>query len=93
MNDASVSKPAAMSRALIIYLVTRPIYMYTYRKNSCLCLLFKIMQHQVHVPTNDILDPLLQQDHHTKEIYWLHSYASTSEVCKYSFFPHSFSMK
>ena len=25
-----------------------------HRDNSCLCLLFKIMQHQTHVPTDDI---------------------------------------
>ena len=26
-----------------------------HRDNSCLCLLFKIMQHQIHVPIDDIL--------------------------------------
>ena len=25
--------------------------------NSCLCLLFKVMQHQIHVPTHDIPSP------------------------------------
>ena len=41
------------------------------RDNSCLCLLFKIIQHQVHFPTNEFQHQhlSLRQDNHMKETF------------------------
>ena len=39
------------------------------RDNSCLCLLFKIIQHQVHFPTNEFQHLSLRQDNHMKETF------------------------
>ena len=59
-----------------------------HRDNSCLCLLFKIIQHQVHFPTNDIPAPapitMTRQSH---ERNFLVPYVRT-DVYKYSFFPN-----
>ena len=60
------------------------------RDNSCLCMLFKIIQHQVHFPTNDIPAPITmtRQSH---ERNFLVPYART-DVYKYSFFPNVISL-
>ena len=62
------------------------------RDNSCLCLLFKIMQHQIHVPTDDIPPPApttVTRSSHERNL--LVPYVRTN-VCKYSFFPHTASL-
>ena len=48
------------------------------RDNSCLCLLFKIIQHQVHFPTNDIPVPaLITATRQSHERNFLMPYART----------------
>ena len=63
------------------------------RKNdSRLCLLFKIMEHQIHVPTDDIPPPApitITRSSHERNL--LVSYART-DAYKYSFFPHTASL-
>ena len=57
-----------------------------------LCLLFKIMQHQIHVPTDDIPPPApttTTRSSHERNL--LVPYART-DVYKYSFFPHTASL-
>ena len=62
------------------------------RDNSRLCLLFKIIQHQVHFHINDIPTPapitMTRQSH---ERNFLVPYART-DVYKYSFFPNVISL-
>ena len=63
-----------------------------HRNYSRLCLLFKIMQQQIHVPTNDILPPApttITRSSHERNL--LVPYART-DVYKYSFFPHAASL-
>ena len=60
--------------------------------NSRLCLLFKIMQHQIHVPTDNIPPPVpttIMRSSHEGNLLVL--YART-DVYKYSFFPHTTSL-
>ena len=58
------------------------------RDNSRLCLLFKIMQHQIHVPTNDILPSApITATRLSHERNLLVPYART-DVYKYSFYPY-----
>ena len=63
------------------------------RDNSRLCLLYKIIQHQVHFPTNDIPVPapitMTRQSH---ERNFLVPYART-DVYKYSFFLNVVSLR
>ena len=63
-----------------------------HRNNSRLCLLFKIMQQQIHVPTDDIPPPApttITRSSHERNL--LVPYART-DVYKYSFFPHTASL-
>ena len=63
-----------------------------HRNNSRLCLLFKIMQQQIHVPTDDIPPPApatTTRSSHERNL--LVPYART-DVYKYSFFPHAASL-
>ena len=60
-----------------------------HRDKSRLCLLFKIMQHQIRVPTDDILPPaptIVTRSSHERNL--LVPYARTN-VYKHSFFPHT----
>ena len=62
------------------------------KNNSHLCLLFKIIQHQIHVPTDDIPPPaptIIMRSSHERNL--LVPYART-DVYKYSFFPHTASL-
>ena len=63
------------------------------RNNSRLCLLFKIMQHQIQVPTDDIPPP--SPMHNYNEIITLKKFLVPyvrTDVYKYSFFPHTASL-
>ena len=63
-----------------------------YRNNTSLCLLFKIMQHQIHVPNVDIPPPASTTiTRSLRERNLLVPYART-DVYKYSFFPHTASL-
>ena len=62
------------------------------KNNSCLCLLFKIMQQKIHVPTDDIPPPApttITRSPHERNL--LVPYART-DVYKYSFFQHAASV-
>ena len=60
--------------------------------NSCLCFLFKIIQHQVHFPTKDIPAPApITTTRQSHERNFLVLYART-DVYKYSFFPNVISL-
>ena len=62
------------------------------RNNSHLCLLFKIMQHQIHVPTDGIPPPApttITRSSHERNL--LVPYVRT-DLYKYSFFPHTASL-
>ena len=63
------------------------------RDSSHLCLLFKILHHQVHVPTCDIPAPapITTQDHASHERNLSVPYAR-KDVYKYSLFPHTSSV-
>ena len=62
------------------------------RDTSLLCLLFKILHHQVYVPTHDIPAPTpITATRSTHERNLLVPYART-DVCKYSFFPQVISL-
>ena len=59
------------------------------RDTSCLCLLFKVLHHQVHVSTYDIPAPApitVTRSSHERNLSVL--YAKT-DLYKYSFFPHT----
>ena len=59
------------------------------RDNSRLCLLFKILQHHVHVPTDNIPAPApITATRASHERNFLVPYART-DLYKYSFFPHA----
>ena len=63
-----------------------------HRNNSCLCLLLKIMQQQIHVPTDDIPPPApttITRSSHERNL--LVPYVRT-DVYKYSFFSHTASL-
>ena len=63
-----------------------------HRNNSRLCLLFKIMHHQVHVPTNDIPAPApitATRSSHERNLSVPHA---RTDVYKYTFFPHTVSL-
>ena len=67
------------------------------RNNSRLCLLFKIMQHQIYVPTDEIqfIPPsaptTITRSSHVIERNILVPYAR-ADVYKYSFFPYTTSL-
>ena len=62
------------------------------RDNSCLCLLFKIIRHQVHFPTNNIPAPApITTTRQSHERNFLVPYART-DVYKYSIFPNVISL-
>ena len=62
------------------------------RDNSRLCFLFKIIQHQVHFPTNNIPAPApITTTRQSHERNFLVPYART-DVYKYSFFPNVISL-
>ena len=62
------------------------------RDNSRLCLLFKIIQHQIHVPTDDILPSApITATRLSHEKNLLVPYARI-DVYKHSFYPYSASL-
>ena len=62
------------------------------RSNSHVCLLFKIMEHQIHVPTDDIPPPAPTTKTRSSHERNLLVSCVRTDVYKYSFFPHTASL-